>query len=81
VAGARIKTVRSHLTVNDLARLLADGATIAGASPLPQVEGSDAIEVERIVARGGTVSRAGRCWWLRIFSRGAEEGSASSPPR
>lgn len=27
VGGARIKTVRSHLTVNDLARLVADGAT------------------------------------------------------
>lgn len=60
IAGARIKTVRSHLTVNDLARLAADGATNAGPSPLPQVEGSDAIEVERIVARGGTVSLAGQ---------------------
>jgi hypothetical protein len=60
VAGARIKTVRSHLTVNDLARLVADGATNAGPSPLPQIEGSDAIEVERIVARGGTVALAGR---------------------
>jgi hypothetical protein len=60
VGGARIKTVRSHLTVNDLARLVADGATNAGASPLPQIEGSDAIEVERIVARGGTVSLAGQ---------------------
>ena len=60
VAGARIKTVRSHLTVNDLARLVADGATNAGPSPLPQIEGSDAIEVERIVARGGTVALAGQ---------------------
>ncbi|WP_442914416.1 IS481 family transposase [Kribbella sp. NBC_00709] len=60
VARARIKTVRSHLTVNDLARLVADGATNAGPSPLPQIEGSDAIEVERIVARGGTVALAGK---------------------
>lgn len=59
VGGARIKTVRSHLTVNDLARLAADGAVNAGPSPLPQIEGSDAIEVERIVARGGTVALAG----------------------
>jgi hypothetical protein len=60
VGGARIKTVRSHLTVNDLARLVADGATNAGPSPLPQIEGTDAIEVERIVARGGTVALAGQ---------------------
>ncbi|GAB2648214.1 IS481 family transposase [Kribbella swartbergensis] len=59
VAGARIKTVRSHLTVNDLASLLANGAVNAGPSPLPQIEGSDAIEVERIVSRAGTVSLAG----------------------
>ncbi|WP_420323466.1 IS481 family transposase [Kribbella pittospori] len=58
VAGARIKTVRSHLTVNDLAKLVTDGAVNAGASPLPRIEGGDAIEVERIVARGGTVSLA-----------------------
>jgi hypothetical protein len=59
VAGARIKTVRSHLTVNDLAKLIADGAANAGPSPLPQLEGSDAIEVERIVSRAGTVSLSG----------------------
>lgn len=60
VAGPRIKTeFRSHLTVNDMSRLVANDATNARPSPLPQIEGSDAIEVERIVARGGTVSLAG----------------------
>lgn len=56
VAGARIKTVRSHLSVNDLARLVAQGAVNAGPPPLPAPEAGDAIEVDRVVSRGGTVS-------------------------
>jgi transposase InsO family protein len=56
-AGAtRIKTLRSHLSVADLAKLAAAGAVPAGASPLPPVEDGDAIEVERPVSRGGLVS-------------------------
>lgn len=44
IAGTRIKTVRSHLSVNDLARLVAQGASNAGASRLPPVEDGDAVE-------------------------------------
>jgi transposase InsO family protein len=58
--GIRIKTVRSHLSVNDLARLLAQGAVPAGPSPLPPIEDGDALEVERSVSRLGLVSLAGR---------------------
>jgi transposase InsO family protein len=54
--GARIKTLRSHLSVNDLAKLAATGAVPAGPSPLPPIEDGDAIEVERPVSRGGLVS-------------------------
>jgi hypothetical protein len=53
--GARIKTVRSHLSVNDLAKLSAAGAVPAGPSPLPPAEDGHAIEVERPVSRGGLV--------------------------
>ena len=53
--GARIKTVRSHLSVNDLAKLAAAGAVPAGPSPLPPAEDGHAIEVERPVSRGGLV--------------------------
>lgn len=60
IGGARIKTLRSHLTVNDLAKLTAEGAVPAGPSPLPAIEDSDAIEVERTVARAGTITLAGR---------------------
>jgi hypothetical protein len=57
--GARIKTLRSHLSVADLAKLAASGATAAGPSPLPPAEDGDAVEVERPVSRGGLVSLGG----------------------
>ena len=59
VSGTRIKTVRSHLSVSDLARLTAQGAVPAGPSPLPPVEDGGAVEVERCVSRAGLVSLAG----------------------
>ena len=57
--GIRIKTVRSRLPVNDLARLIAQGAIPAGPSPLPPAEDGGAVEVERCVSRIGLVSLAG----------------------
>jgi hypothetical protein len=54
--GARIKTLRSHLSVNDLAKLAATGAVPAGSSPLPPLEDGRAVEVDRPVSRGGLVS-------------------------
>ncbi len=56
IDGARVKTVRSHLSINDLAKLVAQGAVPAGPSPLPPVEGGAAVEVDRTVNRGGGVS-------------------------
>ena len=60
IGGTRIKTVRSHLSVNDLAKLVAQGAVNAGPSPLPPIEDGDAVEVERAISRCGHVSLAGR---------------------
>jgi len=60
IVGTRVKTVRSHLTVTDLARLVSDGAVNAGPSPLPPIEPGDAVEVERVVSRGGTVVLGGQ---------------------
>ena len=54
--GVRIKTLRSHLSVNDLARLAAHGGVPAGPSPLPPIEDGQAVEVDRPVSRGGLVS-------------------------
>ena len=59
IGGTRIKTVRSHLSVNDLATLAAQGAVPAGPNPLPPVEDGDAVEVERCVNRVGLVSLGG----------------------
>jgi len=55
--GTRIKTLRSHLSPADLARLAAGGAVPAGPSPLPQhAADTQAVEVERPVSRTGLVS-------------------------
>jgi hypothetical protein len=59
IGGTRVKTVRSHLSVNDLATLTAQGAVPAGPNPLPPVEDGDAVEVERCVNRFGLVSLGG----------------------
>jgi transposase InsO family protein len=69
IGGARVKTLRSHLSVNDLARLNAGGAVPAGQPPLPPPEpvraagagqGFAAVEVERSIARNGRVCLAGQ---------------------
>jgi len=61
IGGTRIKTVRSHLSVNDLARLATDGARPAGPPPLPTTPGQDGVvEVERAVSRAGTVALGGQ---------------------
>ena len=60
ISGVRIKTVRSHLSVAYLARLIAQGAVPAGPAPLPPVQDGHAVEVERCVSRIGLVCLAGR---------------------
>jgi len=61
--GARIKTVRSPYTDDQLATLAANGGRPAGPPPLPPVEpDGTAIEVDRTVSRVGTICLAGT--WL-----------------
>ncbi|MET7401536.1 hypothetical protein ABZS66_49450 [Dactylosporangium sp. NPDC005572] len=58
-AGTRLKSVRSHLSVTDLAALLRDGGRLAGPSPLPTAGDGDpvgAVEVDRTVNATGSVS-------------------------
>jgi hypothetical protein len=57
IGGTRI--VRSHPSVNDLAKLVAQSASNAGPSPLPPIEEGDAVEVERALSSLGHVSLAG----------------------
>ncbi len=57
IAGVRIKSFRSHLSVNDLTALHAQGGRDAGPSPIAATApGTDAVEVDRTVSRVGTVS-------------------------
>lgn len=58
IAGTRIKTVRSHLSVADLGRLAARGGRAAGPPPLPAGEGA-AFEVDRVVNNSGLVGLGG----------------------
>ena len=61
IAGARVKSLRSHLSAADLAQLTQHGAVPAGPAPLPTVQPGDggAIEVDRSVSNSGIVSLAG----------------------
>jgi hypothetical protein len=58
IAGARVKTVRSHLSTTDLAALAASGGRPAGPSPLPPAQPGAALELDRTVSQGGLVSLA-----------------------
>jgi transposase InsO family protein len=57
IAGARVKTVRSHLSSTDLAALAGNGGRPAGPSPIPppEPEGT-ALEVDRTISGAGLVS-------------------------
>jgi hypothetical protein len=58
--GARIKSLRSHLSLADLTQLAQAGGTAAGPPPLPAAEHGAAIEVDRAINKGGLVSLAGK---------------------
>ena len=60
IGGARVKSVRSHLSAADLARLAASGGRPAGPPPIPAAEPGAAIEVDRVVSKDGHVSLGGR---------------------
>jgi transposase InsO family protein len=57
IAGARVKTVRSHLSSPDVAALAANGGRAAGPSPIPPAEpDGTALEVDRTISSAGLVS-------------------------
>jgi len=60
IDGARVKSLRSHLSTRDLGQLRHAGAVPAGPSPLPIESGATVVEVDRAVNNGGIVSLAGR---------------------
>ena len=60
IARARIKSVRSHLSAADLAKLAASGGRPAGPPPIPAAEPGAAIKAGRAVSKDGHVSLGGR---------------------
>jgi transposase InsO family protein len=58
--GARLKSVRSHLSAADLTALVAAGARKAGPPPIPAPENGEAIEVDRTVNKDGNIGLGGR---------------------
>ena len=78
IGGARVKSVRSHLSAADLARLAATGGRPAGPPPLPAAEPGAAIEVDRAVSKDGHVSLGGRYYSQRRSSAGCWSRSGSS---
>jgi transposase InsO family protein len=60
INGARVKSLRSHLSTNDLVQLAAEGAVPAGPPPLPHEHEGAAIEVDRAVNNSGLVGLGGR---------------------
>jgi transposase InsO family protein len=62
IAGARVKSLRSHWSAADLAQLRNQAPTPAGPPPLPSPQPGDrgAIEIDRSVSNTGIVSLAGR---------------------
>jgi hypothetical protein len=60
IAGAQVKSLRSHFSAADLARLAHDGAVPAGPPPLPPAEDGAVIEVDRAVNNSGPVGVAGK---------------------
>ena len=60
IAGARVKSVASHLTVADLRNLMAGGAANAGPPPIPTVTPGEAVEVDRVISPGGTFTLGGQ---------------------
>jgi transposase InsO family protein len=80
IGDGRVKSVRSHLTVSDLARLVAhEGATPAGPSPLPPAEDGAAVEVDRCVSPGGTISLGNRVLVAAEILAGSRVGIRIEP--
>ena len=79
IGGTEVKTVRSHLTVTDLASCSAEGAVNAGPSPLPPVEDGDAVEVDRSIGSGGITSLGGKVMLAAEILAGRRVGIRIEP--
>ncbi|MDX6238237.1 MAG: hypothetical protein QOG10_3052 [Kribbellaceae bacterium] len=84
IAGVRVKSVISHLTVADLARLItAHGAVPAGPPPIPTRPDSlgdgEAVEVDRVVSPAGTFALSGHVLTGAALLAGRQVGIRIEP--
>jgi transposase InsO family protein len=79
IDGARVKSVHSHLSINDLARLAAEGASDAGPPPIPTLTDQQAVEVDRVVAPAGTVCLGGKVLVAAAILAGRRVGIRVEP--
>jgi transposase InsO family protein len=84
IAGARIKSVTSHLTVADLARLITtDQAVAAGPPPIPSrrdgLGEGDAVEVDRVISPAATFAFGGRILTASTLLAGRQVGIRIEP--
>ena len=80
IAGARVKSVRSHLSTAGLAAWRPAAAGQQGRRPSPPAQPGSAIEVDRVVSKDGAVSLGGRYGTRRRSSAGCWSPSASRKP-
>ena len=84
IAGARVKSVTSHLSVADLNRLVgAGGARPAGEPPIPtrpdSLADGEAVEVDRVISPGATFALAGRVLTASTLLAGRQVGIRIEP--
>jgi len=84
IAGARVKSVISHLTVADLARLtIAHAATPAGPPPIPtrpdSLTDGEAVELDRVVSAAGTFVLGGHVLTGAALLAGRQVGIRIEP--
>ena len=84
IAEARVKSVISHLTVADLARLVAThGATAAGPAPIPTRPHSwgdgEAVEVDRVISPAATFALGGHVLTASTLLAGRQVGIRIEP--
>ena len=77
VGGAKVKSVPSHLTVNDQAKPTERAAVTTGPPPLPAPEDGRAIEIDRVISRDGPDSLGQQVVLAAEILGGRQVGSAS----
>jgi hypothetical protein len=79
IAGGRVKSVASHLTVADLHKLAVSGARNAGPPPIPTLTNGEAVEVDRVISPAGTFALGGQILVGAAILAGRRVGNRIEP--